>query len=63
MCSSDLFQMNPSIIEKIISNIKDLLFESIEIDAYKRLETGSAMAVVKKVELTEDLEGRLRNHW
>ena len=55
--------MNPSIIEKIISNIKDLLFESIEIDAYKRLEAGSAMAVVKKVELTEDLEGRLRNHW
>ena len=55
--------MNPSIIEKIISNIKDLLFESIEIDAYKRLETGTAMAVVKKVELTEDLEGRLRNHW
>ena len=55
--------MNPSMIEKIISNIKDLLFELVEIDAYKRLEIASAVAIVKKTELTEELEGRLRNHW
>lgn len=43
--------------------MRDKLFEFIEIDSFKRIENVTALTKTKKIELTEELEGKLRNHW
>ena len=50
-------------IESILSNIRDKFIKSTEIKAFSWVENSVAISASRKLEFTEMLEERLRNHW
>ena len=50
-------------MEFILSNIRDEFIKSTEINAFSCVEKSIEISVLQKLEFTETLEERLRNHW
>ena len=55
--------MSSDKILKILSGIRDSLFCTVEKEAFQRVENSMALSVLRKAEFTDELEGKLRNHW
>lgn len=56
-------EFSPTSIELILSNIRDKFIKNTEIKAFSCVENIVAISTAQKLEFTEMLEERLRNHW
>lgn len=56
-------EFSPTSIELILSNIRDKFIKNTEIRAFSCIENSVAISTARKLEFTEMLEERLRNHW
>ena len=55
-------EFSPTVIESILSNIRDKFIKNTEITAYSCVEKSVELSTIQKLEFTEMLEERLRNH-
>jgi hypothetical protein len=55
--------MSRETMEALVAGIRDSLVVAVEREAHKRIDNAQALTVLRKGELTEEREGRLRNHW
>ena len=50
-------------MEELVAGIRDSIMVAVEREAYRRIDNAKALTGLRKAELTEELEGRLRMHW
>jgi DNA helicase HerA-like ATPase len=56
-------ELSSNSVESLISRIRDDIFKNTEITAFSRIENAKTVSISRKAEFTEELEGRLRDHW
>ena len=56
-------EMSRETMERLVAGIRDSLVVAQEREAFRRIDNAKALATLRKGELTEELEGRLRTHW